>query len=390
MLHGKQCWRWYLKEVSPAIYYIYMKDNQTNDKSLLSRGCCASRAILDEGKSNQAYSCSKLDTQNWLFPMDLTGAPTSFNCVEVRFKNSHKEFFSVPDDIVVGYGDIVAVEASPGHDIGIVSLTGETARLQMVKKKIDPESEGIKKIYRLARAGDVEKWIKASEREDATILKARQLIGGLGLRMKVNDVEFQGDETKAIFYYTADDRVDFRQLIRVLAETFRVRIEMRQIGVRQEAARVGGIGSCGRELCCSTWLTNFTSVTTHVARTQQLSLNPQKLAGQCGKLKCCLNFEYDSYSDAQSSFPDTSIPLKTKKGDAIFQKMDVFKELYWYTYLNEPGSFMALPVIKVKYILGRNKAGKKPEDMESFMIKTPEKSKLNGIDEGDLTRFDRK
>lgn len=367
-----------------------MRDSETNDKSLLSRGCCASQQITDQGKSKESFSCSKLDAQNWLLPIDVAGSQMQFDCVEIRFKNSHKDFYRIPSDLTVQTGDIVAVEASPGHDIGIVSLTGETARLQMVKKKVEPESDTIKKIYRLARVNDIEKWIRAAEREDKTILKTRQLVGDLGLKMKVNDVEFQGDETKAIFYYTAEDRVDFRQLIRVLAETFRVRIEMRQIGVRQEAARVGGIGSCGRELCCSTWLTNFTSVTTHVARKQQLSLNPQKLAGQCGKLKCCLNFEYDSYSDAQSEFPDTSIPLKTKKGDAVFQKMDVFQGIFWYTYLNEPGSFMALPVKKVKYILERNKTGKKPEDIESFMIKTPEKKKLNGIEEGDLTRFDRK
>ncbi len=378
------------KRKSSDLLYIQMKENQTNDKSLFSRGCCASQKIIENGKSNQPYGCSKLDARNWLQPMDLSGTTEGFRFVEVRFKNSHKDFFQFPADLNLQNGDIVAVEASPGHDIGIVSLTGETARLQMNRKKINQDAESVKKIYRLARPGDIEKWIKAAEREDSTILKSRQLIGGLGLKMKVNDVEFQGDETKAIFYYTADDRVDFRQLIRVLAETFRVRIEMRQIGVRQEAARVGGIGSCGRELCCSTWLTSFTSVTTQVARTQQLSLNPQKLAGQCGKLKCCLNFEYDSYADAQSDFPDTSLPLKTKKGDAIFQKMDVFKELYWYTYINEPGLFMAVPVKKVKYILDRNKAGKKPDDVETYMIKIPEKKKLNGIEEGDLTRFDRK
>lgn len=378
------------KSEDSDLLYINMRDSQTNDGSLFYRGCCASQTILEEGKRKESFSCSKLDAQNWLLPMDLSGLNENFNCAEVRFKNSHKDFYTVPSDINIQSGDIVAVEASPGHDIGIVSLTGETARLQMVKKNVDPESDTIKKIYRLARVNDIEKWIRAAEREDKTIIKTRQLVGDLGLKMKVNDVEFQGDETKAIFYYTADDRVDFRQLIRVLAETFRVRIEMRQIGVRQEAARVGGIGSCGRELCCSTWLTNFTSVTTNVARTQQLSLNPQKLAGQCGKLKCCLNFEYDSYSDAQSDFPDTSLPLKTKKGDAVFQKMDVFKGIFWYSYLNEPGSFMAISVKKVKYILGRNKIGKKPDDIESYMIKSPEKKKLNGIEEGDLTRFDRR
>lgn len=367
-----------------------MNEIQTSDKSLFSRGCCSSQAIQASGKSTKQISCSKLDAQDWLSPIPLPDVHVGFNCVEVRFKNSHKDFFLVPDDLTVKRGEIVAVEASPGHDIGIVTLTGETARIQMRKKEIDPASENIRKIYRHARPTDIEKWIKAADREYTTMLKTRKLVGDLGLRMKVNDVEFQGDETKAIFYYTADDRVDFRQLIRVLAETFRVRIEMRQIGVRQEAARVGGIGSCGRELCCSTWLTSFTSVTTQVARTQQLSLNPQKLAGQCGKLKCCLNFEYDSYADAQSDFPDTSIPLKTKKGEAIFQKMDVFKNIFWYTYLDDPANFLPIPVKKVRYIIGRNKSGKKPEDLESFAIKADEKKQLNGIEEGDLTRFDRK
>ncbi len=366
-----------------------MKDSQTSDKSLFSRGCCASQIIKDKGKSNKSYSCSKLDAKNWLSPLDSVGLPSEFDFAEIRFKNSHKDFYRIPSDLSVTERDIVAVEAAPGHDIGIVSLTGETARLQMKRKKVDPQSDSIKNVYRLARSTDIEKWIKAASHEDTTLIRSRQMVGDLGLNMKVNDVEYQGDETKAIFYYTADERVDFRQLIRVLAESFRVRIEMKQIGVRQEAARVGGIGSCGRELCCSTWLTNFTSVTTHVARKQQLSLNPQKLAGQCGKLKCCLNFEYDSYSDEIASFPDTSLPLKTKKGDAVFQKMDVFKRLYWYSYLNEPGSFMAIPVHKVRYILGKNKTGKKPEDLETYMIKIPEKKKMNGIDEGDLNRFDR-
>ncbi|MBN2236620.1 MAG: hypothetical protein JW729_03620 [Bacteroidales bacterium] len=367
-----------------------MEESQTNGKSLLTRGCCASQLITDKAKSTQHFSCSKLDAHNWLSSIPASASQPIFDCVEVRFKNSHKDFYRIPSDVQVEKNDIVAVEASPGHDIGIVTLSGETARLQMKRKKVDPSSDAIKKIYRLARPNDIEKWIKSAEREDATLLKARKLVSDLGLKMKVNDIEFQGDETKAIFYYTAEDRVDFRQLIRVLADSFHVRIEMRQIGVRQEAARVGGIGSCGRELCCSTWLTSFTSVTTNVARTQQLSLNPQKLAGQCGKLKCCLNFEYDAYTDAQVDFPDTNVLLKTKKGDATFQKMDVFKEIFWYTYLNDPGNFIALPVKKVKYIVSRNLAGKKPDDLESFMIKTVEKKVLNGIEEGDLTRFDHK
>lgn len=367
-----------------------MENSQTNENSLLSRGCCSSRTIIEKGKSLNNYSCAKLDAQDWLMSTITTGFQAVSNIVEIRFKNSHKEFFGVANELNINKGDIVAVEASPGHDIGIVSLTGESARLQMKKKRIEFDPENCKRVYRHARVGDIEKWIKAAEREEKTVIKTRQLVDNLGLNMKVNDVEFQGDDTKAVFYYTAEDRVDFRQLIRVLAETFHVRIEMKQIGVRQEAARVGGIGSCGRELCCSTWLTNFTSVTTHVARAQQLSLNPQKLAGQCGKLKCCLNFEYDSYVDAQTDFPNTSTLLQTKKGDAVYQKMDVFQGIYWFTYTNDPSNFIALPVSKVRYIIGRNKEGKKPDDLESFMIKSPEKKKIsgNGIEEGDLNRFD--
>lgn len=334
---------------------------------MMTRGCCASSKILDKNNSKTANSCPKLDTREWLADIPKASSVTQWKYIEVRFKNSHKAFYKQPDDIDLNKGDIVAVEASPGHDIGIVSLTGETARLQMEKKGVKPDSDFVKKVYRRARLSDIEKWLKSAEKEDDTIVKTRRIARDLGLMMKVNDVEYQGDGTKAIFYYTAEERVDFRQLIKVLAETFRVRIEMKQIGVRQEAARVGGIGSCGRELCCSTWLTDFKSVTTQVARTQQLSLNPQKLAGQCGKLKCCLNFEQDAYLDEMEDFPDTSIPLITRKGEAIYQKMDVHKRMMWYTYLDEPATFHAIPVKKVKYIIGQNKKGRKPENLEKFV-----------------------
>ncbi|NOR86634.1 MAG: hypothetical protein GQ527_03400 [Bacteroidales bacterium] len=344
---------------------------------MVSRGCCASSKILDKDHLKNSHSCPKLDTREWLADIPIPAGVDEFPYVEIRFKNSHKAFFKMPDDLLLSRGDIVAVEASPGHDIGIVSLTGETARLQMQKKKVDPQSDYVKKIYRRARLNDIEKWLKSVEKEDATMVKTRKLAGDLGLSMKVNDVEYQGDGTKAIFYYTAEERVDFRQLIRVLADSFRVRIEMKQIGVRQEAARVGGIGSCGRELCCSTWMTDFKSVTTQVARTQQLSLNPQKLAGQCGKLKCCLNFEQDSYVDAMDEFPDSSIPLSTRKGDAIYQKMDVFKGIMWYTYMDEPESFHAVPVQKVKYIISQNQKGRKPENLEKFIIEKVEESKVD-------------
>lgn len=340
----------------------------SGEKNLMSRGCCVSSKILDKNHLKNSHGCPKLDTREWLADIPTPSGAETFPYVEIRFKNSHKAFFKLPDDLSLGRGDIVAVEASPGHDIGIVSLTGETARLQMMKKKVNPQSEYVKKIYRRARLNDIEKWLKSVEKEDNTMVQTRKMAGDLGLVMKINDVEYQGDGTKAIFYYTAEERVDFRQLIRVLAESFRVRIEMKQIGVRQEAARIGGIGSCGRELCCSTWMTDFKSVTTQTARTQQLSLNPQKLAGQCGKLKCCLNFEQDAYVDALDDFPDSSIPLSTRKGDAIYQKMDVFKRLMWYTYKDEPESFHAIPVQKVKYILSQNQSGRKPESLEKFIV----------------------
>ena len=353
------------------------KTDISSEDFMMSRGCCASSKILDKDKAKTENSCPKLDSREWLANIPKASGVTHWRYIEVRFKNSHKAFFKQPDELELNKGDIVAVEASPGHDIGIVSLTGETARLQMEKKGVEPDSEFVKKVYRRARLNDIEKWLKGAEKEDQTMVKTRKIARDLGLVMKVNDVEYQGDGTKAIFYYTAEERVDFRQLIKVLAESFRVRIEMKQIGVRQEAARVGGIGSCGRELCCSTWLTDFKSVTTQVARTQQLSLNPQKLAGQCGKLKCCLNFEQDIYLDELDHFPDTSIPLLTRKGEATYQKMDVFKRMFWYTYLDEPETFHALPVSKVKYIISQNKKGRKPENLEKFIAQMDESEKLD-------------
>jgi len=349
----------------------------SGEKNMLSRGCCAASKILDKGHLKESHGCSKLDTYEWLDDIPTPAGHQRFGYVEVRFKNSHKAFFKVPDDLTLQRGEIVAVESSPGHDIGIVSLAGETARMQMKKKKMHPQSEYVKKIYRRARLNDIEKWLKSVEKEDDIMVSSRKIAGELGLSMKINDVEFQGDATKAIFYYTAEERVDFRQLIRVLADTFKVRIEMKQIGVRQEAARVGGIGSCGRELCCSTWMTDFKSVTTQVARTQQLSLNPQKLAGQCGKLKCCLNFEQDAYVDALEDFPSTNTPLVTKKGEAVYQKLDVFKKLMWYTYVDAPEVFHAIPAHKVKYIIAQNKKGQKPENLEKFVVQEVETEKLD-------------
>ena len=256
--------------------------------------------------------------------MEIPSGQEPFNIVEVRFKNGRKHFYRNNDKLQISIGDIIAVEGNPGHDIGTVSLTGELVKVQLKKKGVDADSEDIKKIYRKASQRDIDIWESARNKEYDTQYRGREIIGRLGLKMKLSDVEYQGDGNKAIFYYTADDRVDFRQLIRDLASAFNIRVEMKQVGLRQEAARLGGVGSCGRELCCSTWLTDLRKVNTAAARYQQLSLNPQKLAGQCGKLKCCLNYELDTYLDALKDFPKQDTVLKTEKGDAVFVKMDIF------------------------------------------------------------------
>ncbi len=281
----------------------------------------------------------------------------------MRFKNGRKEFYVNVNKIKIESGDVVAVEASPGHDIGIVSLTGEMTKTQMRFKNISITPENEKKLYRKAKPADIEKWKSNTALEDYTKSKSRQIIKRLNLQMKLTDVEYQGDGTKAIFYYSADDRVDFRELIKILAEEFKVRIEMKQIGVRQESSRLGGVGSCGRELCCSTWLSNFKSVSTNTARTQQLSLNPQKLAGQCAKLKCCLNYEQEVYLDAIRKYPDQAIVLKTKKGDAIHRKTEIFKDLLYYSYTNAQDVLIELTLDQVNKIIEMNKSGKRPDDL---------------------------
>ena len=357
---------------------------------LKSRGCCSVPDASQKNENINQHSCCKLDAYDWLADINLVDDKRQFDCIEVRFKNSRKEFFRITEDIKVKRGDIVAVEASPGHDIGIVSLTGEIVRLQMHKKKEDPKSESIKKVYRKARTSDIEKWVGATSKEISTMISARRIVMEQGLNMKINDVEYQGDNTKVIFYYTADERVDFRQLIRVFAERFSVRIEMKQIGVRQESSRLGGIGPCGRELCCSSWLTDFKSVSTSAARTQQLSLNPQKLAGQCGKLKCCLNFEVDQYQEALKEFPDSRKRLKTKEGEAYYLKMDVLKGMMWYSYADQFGSFVGLQKDKVKEIQMMNAKGELPESLEDFTEKIVETGPSfdDVIGQDDLTRFD--
>ncbi len=357
------------------------------------RGCSTS-----EGGSGgcsggcSSGGCNKLNVYDWLSNMELPSGQKKFDVVEVRFKNSRKEYFRNVNDLPLVVGEVVAVEGSPGHDIGIVSLTGELVKLQLKKRNIQAEDPAMKKLYRKAKQADVEKWQEAQAAEQDTMIRSRQIAAGLKLNMKISDVEYQGDKSKAIFYYTAEERVDFRELIKILAEQFRVRIEMRQIGARQEASRVGGIGSCGRELCCSTWLTDFRSVTTGAARYQQLSLNPQKLAGQCGKLKCCLNYELDTYLDALKDFPD-SIDLETQKGRARHQKTDIFKAIFWYTFADEPDNFIPVPVARVKEVIAMNKNGQKPDILvavseQKAVEKQPDFENVVGQDS--LTRFDNK
>lgn len=354
----------------------------------ISRGCCSAPKLTNsKGKPAFADSCTKLNSYNWLSDIKLAPDQSRFDCVEVRFKNSHKDFFRINTEYELLEGDIVAVESSPGHDIGIVTLTGETARNQMKRKGIDHENPELRKIYRKARVADIEKWMESVDKEEEGLHKSRAAAKKLNLEMKISDVEYQGDGTKATFYYTAEERVDFRELIRVLADIFKVRIEMRQIGVRQEASRLGGIGSCGRELCCSTFLTRFKSVTTQAARVQQLALNPQKLAGQCGKLKCCINYEYDVYVDAMSEFPDSRVVLKTKKGKGVLQKTDVFKKIMWYSYENDY-NMMAIPLDKVREIMKLNGKGVEPEKLEDFSeVKERKTDFENPIDQYDLDRF---
>lgn len=311
------------------------------------------------------YNSCKLPSYNWMDKLEIGLEYLEFPIAEVRFKNSHKDFFIIPANTVFKVGDIVAVEANPGHDIGIVSMLGLQVQRQMQAKHIDMENV-TKKIYRRARYADIEEWIATVDKEYATMLSSRYTAWDLDLKMKVNDVEYQGDGTKAIFYYSAEERVDFRELIKILAEQFHIRIEMRQIGVRQEAARLGGMGSCGRELCCSQWLTNFQSVSTNTARTQQLSLNPQKLAGMCGKLKCCLNFEQETYQRELKEFPHSNVVLKTKKGKGVYNKIDIFKKLVWYSYDNDSSTIFAIPLEKVKQIINMNEQGKFPESLEEY------------------------
>ena len=336
-------------------------------------------------------SCNKLTVFDWLSNMSLPNGEKPFNWVEVRFKNGRKNYYHNTENLTLSIGDIVATQAKSGHDIGMVTLTGELVRVQMKRKNVSETGDDILKIYRKASQKDIDIWQKARDKEEPMKVKARQFAIDLRLQMKISDIEFQGDASKATFYYTAEERVDFRELIKVFAREFRTRIEMKQVGFRQEAARLGGIGSCGRELCCSTWLTDFRSVSTSAARYQQLSLNPQKLAGQCGKLKCCLNYELDTYLDALKAFPKTDIKLKTEKGTAVCQKTDIFKGHLWYAYEGEWMNWHKITTTQANEIIEANKENKKIASLEEYASDLVEDTKTefeNVVGQDSLTRFD--
>ncbi len=354
-------------------------DNNLENKGRIkdivgNRGCCIINNQSGDNVSVRQSRCCKLSSFNWLSGYNDPGQKDQEQFVEVRFKNGRKDFFLCPPELSLKENEIVTVETSPGHDIGIVALSGELVKLQMKRKNFDTLRTEVRQVYRHARPNDIEKWLAAVSHEKEALFGTRRIAEELGLEMKVNDVEYLGDKTKAIFYFTANDRVDFRQLIRRLADEFKVRIEMRQIGVRQEAAKLGGIGSCGRELCCASHMSTFKSVSTNSARTQQLSLNPQKLAGQCGKLKCCLNYELDNYLDALAEFPDVKTVLQTKKGTAYYQKSDIFQKLMWFAYADDPNSMMAIPVDKVKKVIRMNQKNRLPADLEAFALQKEQKA----------------
>lgn len=330
----------------------------------------------------------KLNTYDWL--ADVPNNAEESDMVEVQFKNTRKGYYKNSNKIKLEKGDTVAVEATPGHDIGVVTLTGKLVPLQMKKANNRPDAE-IKRIYRKAKPVDMEKYNEAKAKEHATMIKARQIAANLNLNMKIGDVEYQGDGNKAIFYYIADERVDFRQLIKVLAEAFRVRIEMKQIGARQEAGRIGGIGPCGRELCCATWMTSFVSVSTSAARFQDISLNPQKLAGQCAKLKCCMNYEVDSYVEAQKKLPSREIELETKDGTYYFFKADIMaNQISYSTEKNFPANLITISGRRAFEIISMNRKGVKPDTLIESERKPEPKKPIDLLEQESLTRFDKR
>ncbi len=329
----------------------------------------------------------QLNTYDWL--ADVPGNAESTDLVEVQFKNTRKGYYHNVNNLDLRKGDLVAVEANPGHDIGVVTLTGRLVKLQIKKANLKSQDD-IKRIYRIAKQVDLDKWKEAKSREHATMIQSRQIAKDLGLKMKIGDVEYQGDGNKAIFYYIADERVDFRQLIKVLAEAFHVRIEMKQIGARQEAGRIGGTGPCGRELCCATWMKNFVSVSTNAARYQDISLNPQKLAGMCAKLKCCLNYEVDNYVEASRKMPPKDAVLETADGQFYQFKVDILAGLITYSSdKNLASNLETITADRAKEIIELNKNGEKPLSlMENGKVKESSKH-IDLLNESDLSRFDK-
>ncbi|MBR4166915.1 MAG: hypothetical protein IKR44_03715 [Bacteroidales bacterium] len=352
-----------------------------------SRGCTVTQdKETGEYDCNYRQGCCKLESYDWLKGVTQEQYKDLF---EVRFKNTRKGIYVNASGLGIKTGDLVIVEAANGHDLGIVTLEGPIVGRQMKCKGIDPETTPLKKIYRRAKPFDIAKWQDAIAREQDTMIQARRIAAELGLDMKIGDVEFQGDGTKAIFYYIADGRVDFRQLIKIYAEEFRIRIEMKQIGARQEAGLIGGLGVCGRELCCANYITNFQSISTSAARSQELSLNPQKLAGQCGKLKCCLNYEVANYLDAQTRIPKVSEPLEFMDGPAYLVKTDILQETMYFSY--EKGSLTnlyALHASEVREIIMMNRNGEKPESLKADI--TPEGPQfISAVGDDSITRFDK-
>lgn len=329
---------------------------------------------------------------DWLEGVPLADGVSPYDVVEVRFKNNRTAYVRKPGAVTCHVGDVVVIDLQPGHDVGVVSLTGELVKTQMKLRKVKDDHE-LKRINRKADADDIALWHQARTREDDTLKTSRQIIQRLGIGMKLSDVEFQGDNARATFYYTSEQRVDFRELVRELASTFDIRVDMRQIGARQEAARVGGIGVCGRELCCTSWLKDFRSVSTGAARYQQLSLNPGKLAGQCGKLKCCLNFELDQYVEAVKEFPSPNAKIKTPKGKAVVFKMDIFKRLVYFLQLGEPGaSPIAMNVEDANELIAASQQGEVISGLQSYVVEDePEEVDEtfgNVVGQESLTRFD--
>lgn len=353
---------------------------------MMGCGTCSSGTGVSGCNNNGGCAtggCNKMNVFDWLSNMDIP-VVDKFNIVEIRFKGGSKEYFRNTENLDLTTGDAVVVDVPNGHHIGHVSLQGELVRLQMQKKKIKDDDE-IKKIYRIAHQKDLEKYEEVKKREMPTLYRARQIIQELKLEMKLSDIEYQADNSKATFFYSAEDRVDFRELIKVLAGEFKIRVEMRQISLRQEAGRLGGIGSCGRELCCSTWLSDFKSVSTSAARYQNLSLNPSKLSGQCGRLKCCLNYELDTYMQALEDIPKIDRPLLTEKGSAKLQKTDIFRKIMWFGYDDE-NTWHPINISRVKEIIKLNKEGKKPDSLLEDDVPGREEATINS----DLERMDNK